>query len=380
MTGRALLGVSFLSDIVPASNGRSRRGSKVSCGSDHSGWTSSPADAFAWTGRPCSASCRSGCGSGASRPTPRGRVTVASNLLVIRGPDLTVLIQAGPGGSSLAPALALHGVAAEEVTALVVSNLHVDHAGGRRDPRRGASPVRSRGHASSSRRPRSSAHAVPRRGSAGPTARSASSRTPRPAALTAVSGEAAVRPGITVVPLPGHRRASRRCESSPGDKRPSTSATRSRPRPTCRCRGAWSTTATRSRSSPTRSGCWIAPRRNAGSACSSAIRTSRGERSSTRSTGSAACTWCSRTRRRDLPRPHLKAAAATNTLQVRAGGRVLLGRASVDQPDQRRAAARDPKLERLESARPGPRRRSGLEARVALGARIDGALSATDHV
>ena len=59
-----------------------------------------------------------------------GRVTVASNLLLIRSPDLTVLVQAGPGGSSLAPALAQHGVAAEEVTALVLSNLHVDHAGG----------------------------------------------------------------------------------------------------------------------------------------------------------------------------------------------------------------------------------------------------------
>lgn len=133
-----------------------------------------------------------------------GRVTVASNLLLIRSPDLTVLVQAGPGGSSLAPALAQHGVAAEEVTALVLSNLHVDHAGGAAIHGGGASArafprarlIVQEAALECARRPPERERGSYRAECFEPYAEAG--------ALTAVSGEAAVRPGITVVPLPGH--------------------------------------------------------------------------------------------------------------------------------------------------------------------------------
>jgi glyoxylase-like metal-dependent hydrolase (beta-lactamase superfamily II) len=151
----------------------------------------------------------------------KNRIRLATNCLLVRGPGFTVLVESGLGdkwderaremyaierGPALSESLAGRGVAPEEVDALVLSHLHFDHAGGatrRTGDDRGAVPAFP--NATLYVQAAELAHAR------APHERDRASYLPEnwePYAaagrLEEITGSREIRPGVRVVPLPGH--------------------------------------------------------------------------------------------------------------------------------------------------------------------------------
>ena len=148
----------------------------------------------------------------------RNRVRLATNCLLVRAPGYTALIDAGIGerweekareiyaiedGPSLVEGLAAHGVAPEDVDALVLSHLHFDHAGGATRDDGGlrrtfpnATLYVQAAELSHARSPNERDRASYRPGDW--EAYAVAGR------LEALDGEAEIRPGLRVTPLPGH--------------------------------------------------------------------------------------------------------------------------------------------------------------------------------
>jgi glyoxylase-like metal-dependent hydrolase (beta-lactamase superfamily II) len=149
----------------------------------------------------------------------RNRVALATNCLLVRGKAFTAVVESGIGEkwddkarqiyaieheTTLLRALAAHGVHPEDVDALVISHLHFDHAGGatrREDGRIVPTFPNARLYVQEAEL----THAR------SPNERDRASYLPEnwePYAevgrLEAVSGEQEIRPGLRVVPLPGH--------------------------------------------------------------------------------------------------------------------------------------------------------------------------------
>ena len=149
----------------------------------------------------------------------KNRVGLATNCLLVRGEDFTLLVESGLGSRwsgrereryaienppSLAESLAGAGVAPGDVDALVLSHLHFDHAGGATVERDGET-VPAFPNATLYVQADELAHAR------SPNERDrASYRAPdwepwaRAGRLEEVRGEREVRPGVRVLPLPGH--------------------------------------------------------------------------------------------------------------------------------------------------------------------------------
>jgi len=153
----------------------------------------------------------------------RNRVNLATNCLLVRAPGYIALIDAGIGerweektreiyaiedGPSLAEGLAAHGVAPEDIDALVLSHLHFDHAGGatnrtgRADAGRlqrafpNATLYVQAAELSHARRPNERDRASYRAEDWEPYADAGR--------IEALEGEVEIRPGLRVAPLPGH--------------------------------------------------------------------------------------------------------------------------------------------------------------------------------
>ncbi len=149
----------------------------------------------------------------------KNRIALATNCLLVRGPGFTVLVESGLGTKwqarereiyaidnppDLTGSLAARGVRAGDVDALVLSHLHFDHAGGATRLEDGF-PVPVFSNAILHVQSGELAHAR------APHERDRASYDPRdwePYAargrLEALEGEAEIRPGVRVVPLPGH--------------------------------------------------------------------------------------------------------------------------------------------------------------------------------
>jgi glyoxylase-like metal-dependent hydrolase (beta-lactamase superfamily II) len=147
------------------------------------------------------------------------RVRLAANCLLVRGPGFAALVETGIGdkwdarareiyaiedGPTLTEELSTRGVSADAIDALVLSHLHFDHAGGA-TRRNGAACVPVFPNATLYVQEAELAHARQ------PHERDRASYLPEnwePYAeaglLTAVAGEVEIRPGLRVVPLPGH--------------------------------------------------------------------------------------------------------------------------------------------------------------------------------
>lgn len=149
----------------------------------------------------------------------RNRIALATNCLLVRGPDFVLLIESGVGDKwdersreiyavehppSLTASLAAHGVRPEDVDGLIVSHLHFDHCGGA-TAREGEDLVPVFPNATMYVQEAELAHAR------APNPRDRASYLPenwepyeRVGRLTTLSGESEIRPGVRVVPLPGH--------------------------------------------------------------------------------------------------------------------------------------------------------------------------------
>lgn len=155
----------------------------------------------------------------------RNRIELATNCLLVRGAGFTVLVESGLGSRweareremyaignppSLTDSLASVGVTPDEIDALVLSHLHFDHAGGATvDPGEGAGPdgkaVPAFPNATLYVQASELAHAR------SPNERDRASYRPedwepwaRAGRLETIEGEREIRPGVRVVPLPGH--------------------------------------------------------------------------------------------------------------------------------------------------------------------------------
>ncbi len=149
----------------------------------------------------------------------KNRIGLATNCLLVRGPGFTVLVESGlgdkwddrsremyaiAGSPRLAESLERLGVRPEDVDALVLSHLHFDHAGGATRRRDGVA-VPAFSNATLYVQASELAHAR------APNERDRASYfaenwEPYAAAgrLEIVEGEREIRPGVRVVPLPGH--------------------------------------------------------------------------------------------------------------------------------------------------------------------------------
>ena len=149
----------------------------------------------------------------------KNRIGLATNCLLVRGPGFTVLVESGLGTKwearereiyaissppALTGSLAARGVRPEDVDALVLSHLHFDHAGGATLLQHGV-PVPAFPNATLYVQSAELAHAR------APHERDRASYDlanwePYAAAgrLEATDGEKEIRPGVRVVPLPGH--------------------------------------------------------------------------------------------------------------------------------------------------------------------------------
>jgi glyoxylase-like metal-dependent hydrolase (beta-lactamase superfamily II) len=149
----------------------------------------------------------------------KNRIRMAVNCLLVRAQGFMVLVESGLGnkwdekarehcaiarGPTLAEGLAKKGVRPEELDALVLSHLHFDHAGG--------ATVRANGHtipafpnAALYVQKRELDHARTPHERDG-VSYMAENWEPYAEAgrLEAVEGEREIRPGVRVVPLPGH--------------------------------------------------------------------------------------------------------------------------------------------------------------------------------
>jgi len=149
----------------------------------------------------------------------KNRIELATNCLLVRGDGFTVLIESGLGARweareremyaiesppALSDSLASLGVAAEQVDGLILSHLHFDHAGGA-TVAAGAETVPAFPNATLYVQASELAHAR------SPNERDRASYRPedwepwaRAGRLEPVDGEREIRPGVRVVPLPGH--------------------------------------------------------------------------------------------------------------------------------------------------------------------------------
>jgi glyoxylase-like metal-dependent hydrolase (beta-lactamase superfamily II) len=154
-----------------------------------------------------------------ARPDERNRIAVATNCLLVKGPDFVAVVDAGLGdkwdeksremyqvdsSASLPRSLARHGVAPEDVDALILSHLHWDHCGGATATRNGrtvaafsnAAVYVQEAELDHARAPHERDRASYRSENWEPLALGGR--------LAAVAGEKEIRPGLTVVPVRGH--------------------------------------------------------------------------------------------------------------------------------------------------------------------------------
>ena len=149
----------------------------------------------------------------------KNRIGLATNCLLVRGKGFTALVESGLGekwGSkereiyaiesepALSRALEAHGARPEDVDALVISHLHFDHAGGA-TRRENGRVVPAFPNATLYVQQAELDHAR------SPNERDRASYLPEnwepyqeAGRLETVSGEREIRPGLRVVPLPGH--------------------------------------------------------------------------------------------------------------------------------------------------------------------------------
>ena len=149
----------------------------------------------------------------------QNRIRLATNCLLVRGPGFTLLVESGLGDKwdarsremyaiepspGLEASLRALGVGPGDVDALVLSHLHFDHAGGA-TRRHGDAVVPAFPNATMYVQARELTHAR------SPHERDRASYHPEnwepwaaAGRLEAVDGEREIRPGVRVIPVPGH--------------------------------------------------------------------------------------------------------------------------------------------------------------------------------
>jgi len=154
-----------------------------------------------------------------ARPDERNRIPVATNCLLVKGPDFIAVVDTGLGekwdeksremyaiehATTLSHSLAREGVGLEDVDALILSHLHWDHSGAV-TRREGDRVVPAFPNATVYVQEVELAHA---RAPHERDRASYRSENWEPLALTGrlapVDGEKEIRPGVTVVPVRGH--------------------------------------------------------------------------------------------------------------------------------------------------------------------------------